>query len=203
MPDTPDIQLALLDTHADNKGILGSSPLRPDCAMYLKGRFAVPLTTLGFVELERTSDVDDLESIGQAVSYGETLLQQLAPGLRRQALVGVTDLKTIQWVLVSMENGKFVYQVAEKQDDARASLFAVLRQDWSTSAGLQLPVFRPPMELQDFLGSGSSGVVYKCNYNGEVRALLVWIVASVAALADISTVPTSSRHATSPASSST
>ncbi len=154
LPDNPGIKMALLDTHLGNKGTLGSSPFKPGAAMYLKDKQPVPLTTLGFLELKRTAVMDDAESIGQAVSYGETLLELLSPGMGRQALVGVTDLRTIQWVLVTRQGSGFKYQVADKQPDARASLFAVLCHGWAT-AGLQLPSFiydAGPLEPVKMLG---------------------------------------------------
>jgi hypothetical protein len=125
---------------------------------------------LGFLELKRTSDVLDLESIGQVVSYGEALLRLLGLGLRRKALVGVTDLKTIQWILITFDGNTFQYQVAPRQNDVRASLYAVLRSDWADKAGLELPEFKhDELLLRSFLGSGSSGVVFHCTLNSQVR----------------------------------
>ena len=162
----------MLDTHSSHAGILGESPLRPDFAICLKDRNPAALTTLGFLEVERTEAVNKLDSIGQAVSCGEALLRLLDPSLGRPALVGVTDLRTIQWVKVYMSReGHFSYQVAPSEDNARASLYAVLGSNWGSI--LALPTFSGSsaggaLEVQKFLGSGGSGAVYSCSMGEEV-----------------------------------
>ncbi len=151
-------QLDVLDTHNGHRGILGDSALRPDFTLCLKGRNPVPLTTLGFLEIKRTEAVCKPDNVGQAVSYGETLLRLLDARMGRAVLVGVTDLRTMQWVKVYMsEEGHFTYEVPVRDDNARASLYTILRSDWASS--LAVPSFSlstrgGELQVLGFLGSG-------------------------------------------------
>jgi len=156
----------LHDVHSQ-RSVCGDD-LKPDMVLSLRGKPVVPITTGFILELKRQdTPYDTDQNVGKAITYGRTCLQQLPRSLRSKMLVGLTDLRTITIICVTLaEPDTFSFELSAKLPDVRHVLLKLLSSP-AYYLHVEMPNLGPSVDIIDFLGRGATSNVYKATQSGQ------------------------------------
>lgn len=164
-----------------------------DFSIHIKGRECLPCYVTALVSLHSIPDpgpkskqpkYNGKDPLGHAVRRATVVLHNAGPS-RRKIILGLTNLRSIQWYTVGrgidkdadcpME-GPYVYTHSQELKEVKESLAAILMAEPAhlfCKDGSEYAINGSPVEFISLLGFGATSTVYKASYLGSTVAAKV------------------------------